>query len=351
VPQHFLDFIGRGPQRPSPNAPITRAAALKQVVHVADFAADQAYVERNPMAVAGVELAGVRTLLVVPMLKENEFVGAFAVFRQEVRPFSDKQIELVQNFAAQAVIAIENTRLLNELRQRTDDLSESLEQQTATSEVLQVISSSPGDLQPVFQVMLDNATHICNAKFANLVLYDGGTFRAVALRGAPAAWAELRRREPTVRPGRQDDPLSRVAATNQLQHIADLRTEKAYKEHDPPIMAMVDIAGARTVLLVPMLKENELVGVIGIYRQEVKPFSDKQIELVQNFAAQAVIAIENSRLLNELRQRTDDLTEAQSSRRRPARYSRSSPVRPASCSPCLKPCWRMQRGYARQATA
>ena len=196
------------------------------------------------------------------------------------------------------MIAIENTRLLNELRQRTDDLTEALEQQTATSEVLRVISSSPGELKPVFEVMLENATRICEARFGNLVLYDGEAFRVAVLHGASREWQELREREPVIRP-KPNEPLGRVVATQQLQHIADIRSEQAYIERYPALVALANVAGARTLLLVPMLKEGQLIGVIGIYRQEVRPFSDKQIELVTNFAAQAVIAIENTRLLNE----------------------------------------------------
>ncbi len=243
---------------------------------------------------------GARSTLYVPLLKDDRVVGIFVIYRQEVRPFADKQIGLVQSFAAQAVIAIENARLLNELRQRTNDLSEALEQQTATSEVLTVISSSPGELQPVFEAMLENATRLCGAKFGNLLLYDGTAFQVSAMHGAPPAWEALRRRNPEVRGGRAH-PLSRIAATRQMQHIADIRTEEAYLERDPAFVPLVDAAGARTLIMVPMLKENELVGAFGIYRQEVRPFTDKQIELVQNFAAQAVIAIENTRLLNELR--------------------------------------------------
>ena len=259
--------------------------------------------------VSTVDAAGIRTMLLVPMLREKELVGGIVIYRQEVRSFTDKQIELVSNFAKQAVIAIENTRLLNELRQRTDDLSEALEQQTATSEVLRVISSSPGELEPVFQAMLENATRICAAKFGNLLLYEGGAFRIAAMHGAPPAWSELRRRVPVLHPG-PNNPLLRVATTKQLQHMIDFRTEQAYIERDPGAVALADLAGARTVLVVPMLKENELIGVVAIYRQEVRPFSDKQIELVTNFAAQAVIAIENTRLLKELRERTDDLSES-----------------------------------------
>src|SRR5262249_17836208 len=204
------------------------------------------------------------------------------------------QRAVLKTFADQAVIAIENTRLLNELR-------ESLQQQTATSEVLGVISRSPGELEPVFQAMLENATRICEAKFGNLLLYDGDAFRIVAMHGAPPAWDALRRRDPVIRFSPLN-PLGRVVATKQLQHITDFRLEQSYIEREPAPVALAEVAGARTVLVVPMLKENELIGAIAIYRQQVRPFSDKQIELVNNFAKQAVIAIENTRLLNELRE-------------------------------------------------
>jgi GAF domain-containing protein len=302
TPLALVENRRRVPLHPSPKSPVGRMAKIKQAVHVADLSADQAYVERDPELVAGVELGGMRTLVLVPMLKENELIGAIAIYRQEVRPFTDKQIELVKNFAAQAVIAIENTRLLNELRQRTDDLSEALEQQTATSEVLQVISSSPGELEPVFKTILANATHICEANFGNLLLYDGREFRVAAMHGAPPAWAELRlRSEPVVHAGPKN-PLTRIASTKQMQHISDLTQEDAYIEREPAFVPIVEVAGARTFLAVPMLKEQELVGAIVIYRQEVQSFSNKQIELLTNFAAQAVIAIENTRLLNELRE-------------------------------------------------
>ena len=253
-------------------------------------------------------LAGVRSALAVPMLKEKELIGAFTMSRQEVRPFTDKQIELVRNFAAQAVIAIENTRLLNELRQRTDDLTEALEQQTATSEVLSVISSSPSELGPVFQTILENATRLCEANFATLNLNTSDTSTVVAMHNVPELYAELRRREPTFKFDPKH-PLGRLAATKRVLQIVDIKTEEGYFEGHPAYV-LADRGGARTLLMVPVLKENDFVGAITIFRQEVRPFTDKQIELVKNFAAQAVIAIENTRLLNELRQRTDDLSES-----------------------------------------
>jgi signal transduction histidine kinase len=209
--------------------------------------------------------------------------------RNTVRPFTDKQIELVTNFANQAVIAIENARLLNELR-------ESLQQQTATSEVLQVISSSPGDLDPVFDALLENATQICEANFGNLVLAEGDAFRFVAQRNAPQAYADAIQRSPVLRPP-PGHTFARVAKSKQEVHILDISADPSSTTG-----LIVQLAGARTLLAVPMLKENQLVGAIVIYRLEVRPFTEKQIELVKSFASQAVIAIENTRLLNELRE-------------------------------------------------
>jgi GAF domain-containing protein len=288
VPAALADFMQqRGPYRPQPGLPLHRVLQSKKVVHTIDQAVEQV---QTPSA----KLAGARTHMAVPMLKEGEIVGAISIYRQEVRPFTDTQIELVQNFAKQAVIAIENTRLLNELR-------ESLQQQTATADVLSVISSSPGDLEPVFQAMLENATRICEAKFGNLYLCEGDAFRIVAMHGAPPAYAEARKRDPLFRPP-PDSALGCVAISKQVAHIADIKTTRSYIEQDPFMVRVVELAGYRTVVGVPMLKDSELIGAIVIFRQKVEPFSDKHIELLSNFAKQAVIAIENTRLLNELRE-------------------------------------------------
>ena len=313
TPPAFAEYRKRSPIMRTSGSGLSVTTKTKN--HVADLLAEEAYVNRDPAFVAAFELAGVRTYLSVPMLKEDDLIGALILSRQEVRPFTDKQIALVENFAAQAVIAIENARLLNELRQRTDDLTvrttdltEALEQQTATSEVLQVISSSSGDLQPVFATMLGNAARICDAKFGNIFRWDGDAMHLVATHNTPPAFAEYRKRRPL--PLKPNLPFGRMVAAKVVVHCADTAALPAYTEQrDPDVVAAVELGGIRTFVAVPMLKENKLIGAFIVYRQEVRPFTDKQIELVKNFAAQAVIAIENARLLNELRQRTTDLTE------------------------------------------
>ena len=223
----------------------------------------------------------------------------FTLQRRAPHPFTNKQIELVENFANQAVIAIENTRLLNELRQRTDDLTESLEQQIATSEVLSVISGSPGELQPVFATMLAKAIELCEASFGAMWLVDGDGYRTAALHGdLPEAYVEQWRSGTLHRP-KAIVPMVRAIRSRKPVHVTDMLKDKAYLQGDPLAVSVVKIAGIRTLLTVPMLKEGEAIGVITIYRKEVHAFSDKQIELVSNFAKQAVIAIENTRLLNE----------------------------------------------------
>jgi signal transduction histidine kinase len=281
-----------------------RAVLEARTIHVPDLLRSADFPQGRERALG----YGHRATLAVPMVHEGAAVGAILLRRRQARPFTNQQIALVANFAKQAVIAIENTRLLRELRQRTDDLTESLEQQTATSEVLQAISSSPGDLEPVFQSLLENATRVCGAKFGNMHLLEGDLANRVALYNVPVAYAEdLVPR--TFRP-HPKSPLWQVMATKQVAHIADLRTNPAYLEGSPGIVALSDLGGARTLVVVPMFRDAKLVGTIGVYRQEVRPFTDKQIELLSNFAKQAVIAIENTRLLRELRERTEDLRDS-----------------------------------------
>ncbi|MGB9385081.1 MAG: GAF domain-containing protein, partial [Pseudolabrys sp.] len=299
APPAYADYLRGEQEFPiDPKLGLGQLVTTKEPYHLVDIAATPTF--GNRLREATINLVGARTLIGVPMLKGGKVVGAIIIYRQEVRPFTDKQIELVKNFAAQAVIAIENTRLLNELR-------ESLQQQTATADVLKVISSSPGNLEPVFQAILASATEICQTKFGTLNLFENNTFRNVALHNPPP---QFRMRLGQILHPHPDSGLAHVARTKQIAHIEDIRTQKPYLEGNQAIVELADLAGARTQLSVPMLKEDALLGSMSIYRQEVRPFTDKQIELVQSFAAQAVIAIENTRLLNELRQRTDDLTEA-----------------------------------------
>jgi GAF domain-containing protein len=279
---------------PGPHSPLTRISQSRKPFQVADMREDRAYRDGHLLAVASVDVAGIRTLACVPMLKDDELVGVIVIYRKEVRLFTDKQIELLTNFAAQAVIAIENTRLLSELR-------ESLDRQTATAEVLKVISSSPGDMKPVFEAILANALRICEAKFGHLLLYDGERFHATNLHDVPSSYREFWQQHGPIKPS-PNTGLARLASTKQVVHIPDLKVDSAYVEREPLRVITVEQAGARSLVAVPMLKENKLIGAIVIYRQELRPFTDKQIELVKNFAAQAVIAIENTRLLNELRE-------------------------------------------------
>ena len=302
APAAFMEIVQRDPIfYPHGDGPVARMLRTKRQVHVADMRDEPVYRAGDPPARALVDLAGARSFLIVPMLKEDELVGAIGIYRQQVRPFSDKQINLLNNFASQAVIAIENVRLLKELHLRTDDLTESLEQQTATSEVLSIISSSPGELEPVFNKMLENATRVCIAEFGTMVLHEKSGFRHVALYNMPPAFVESISRDPIFH-APPDAPIQRVARTKQPIHVADFRDEPTYLRGVESARVLADVGGARSVLSVPMLKEGELVGIITIFRQEVRPFTERQIELVTTFAKQAVIAIENTRLLKELRE-------------------------------------------------
>ena len=262
------------------------------VVQIEDLTTSASYADRHPAMVALAEFGGARTIVAVPMTKDGKLVGVISIYRQEVQPFSDKQVTLLTGFAAQAVIAIENARLLNELR-------ESLDRQTATSEVLSVISSSSGELKPVFQAILENATRICQAQFGTLNLYDAGAYRTVALHNPPPQFAQ--RLGAVIRP-HAESGLAHVARTREIAHIDDIRTRQPYLDGDKAVVDLADLGGARTLLIVPMLNEGKLIGAISIYRQEVRLFADRQVDLIKNFAAQAVIAIENTRLLNELRE-------------------------------------------------
>jgi GAF domain-containing protein len=273
---------------------VGRAALTGQVVRIDDAWTDPLY-ERKQDAEVGI----VRSMIGVPLMRNGEPIGVVGLARGHVEPFSDREIELVTTFADQAAIAIENVRLFEAEQQRTRELSESLEQQTATSQVLQqVISSSPGELEPVFQTMLANATRLCEASYGAMWLREGDRFRNAAFQGdLPVAYKELWRNATVGHTA----PMGRVAQSRQPMQIADLREDQTYVDRHPLTVTAVEVAGILTLALVPMLKENEVVGAISMYRKEVRPFSDKQIELVQNFANQAVIAIENTRLLNELR--------------------------------------------------
>ncbi|MGC2160133.1 MAG: GAF domain-containing protein, partial [Pseudolabrys sp.] len=289
--REFEEFCRQNPITPGGRGTVTARVAFEgKIVHVPDVLADPQF--------AGSEYqmrGNYRSALGIPLLRKGETIGVFVLTRPDMRPYTDKQIELVKTFADQAVIAIENVRLFDELR-------ESLQQQTATADVLKVISSTPGDLQPVFDTMLAKATDLCQASYGTMWLSQADGFRTVAMYGGlPPAWVEQWRSGTPYRP-LPNRPLARVAESRQPIQITDLRDDQSYLEGDPLPVAAVEIAGIRTLLVVPMFKESELVGAIAIYRKEVRPFTDKQIALVTNFAAQAVIAIENTRLLSELRE-------------------------------------------------
>ncbi len=294
-PQTFIDAIKDEPRTPGTGGTLYRHAAGETLVHIEDMAADAGVYQSNPTRRAFVDLAGARSSLSVSLRKDSVLLGALQVYRQEVRPFTDKQIALLQNFAQQAVIAMENARLITETQ-------EALERQTATSEVLETISSSPGHLDPVFEAVLANAVRICGGRFGLLALSDGDGFRGVAAAGLGHELSDnlSRLRHPPPGTG-----LHRLQETLQTVQIADCAAEPAYdavRVENPPMAAV------RTALHVPMLKEGALLGAIMVYRDQVAAFTDKETELVEGFAKQAVIAMENARLITETREALDQQT-------------------------------------------
>src|SRR6516165_9448382 len=285
----YKDFQLRNPIVPNRGTLAGRVVLTRGTVHIEDASTDPEYTR-----IEAIKLGHQRTMLGVPLVRDGALIGVLTLGRSWVEPFNHKQTALVQNFASQAVIAIENARLLNELRERTTELTESLEQQTATSEVLQVIASSPGELEPVIQAMLANATRLCKASYGGMWLKEGDHFRNAAFHGPlPEAFLE-QWRNATVS---VTASLVRVAQSRKSFQITDLRQDRSYLDGHPLSLSAVHVADILTVAFVPMLKGDEFVGVICVYRKEVRPFTDKQIELVQNFANQTVIALEQARLL------------------------------------------------------
>jgi signal transduction histidine kinase len=299
-PAYVEARIGK-PIHPGPDMALSRVAQTKQAAQVEDLRAAPGYAARDPQIVAGVELAGIRTLLAVPMLKEDELIGTINIYRQEVRPFTDKQIQLVQNFANQAVIAIENGRLLKELRARTDDLSESLQQQTATADVLKVISRSAFDLKSVLTTLTESAKALCGASLGIICLRDGGVMRLQAESGCTAAFIDFMHANP-IKPGR-DTLTGRVFMEGKPVHVPDVQLDPEYNFGNAPTLGQY-----RAVLAVPLMRDGAVEGVLLLGRSVPGSFSERQVDLVQTFADQAVIAIENVRLFEQVQERTRELS-------------------------------------------
>ena len=288
----FREHHAKNPTLPGRGTVTGRVAVEHRVVHIEDAAADPEYT-----ATQSQQLGLTRTMLGVPLLREDKVTGVITLSRSRVEPFTNRQIGLVTTFADQAVIAIENARLLTETR-------EALEQQTATAEVLQVINSSPGDLAPVFDAMLDKATQLCEAEISVLWTYNGDHMEASAILGAPPRYAEFLRQGPR--------PLSpthlRLQQGEPVIQIVDVPSYEGYLQGLPLARALFDLGGVRTILMVPLRKEEAVLGAFAVYRREVRPFSDREIALLQNFAAQAVIAMENARLITETREALEQQT-------------------------------------------
>jgi signal transduction histidine kinase len=300
VTPEFAEIWRREANRPAPTTALARLVQIKRAVWIDDLMEYEGYAGGEPLHVATVDVFGARTVLAVPMLKESELLGAIVVFRREPHSFTEKQLALVLSFASQAAIAIENARLITETR-------EALEQQTATAEILEVINRSPGNLLPVFDVMLDKALHLSEAAFGALMLYEGDDrHRVVAMQGVAPARIEFWTKEPLyLGPGTAAYHL--VRGERSPAHITDAAEDEVYRSGNPYWRTMVDDDGVRTWLAVPLHKDSILLGTLIAFRREVRPFSDKQIALLQNFAAQAVIAMDNARLLDQIRQRQAEL--------------------------------------------
>ena len=301
APPAYVEYLRRaGPFRADARVGIGRLAQTRQTYQVADVAAQPTH--NDKLRVATIDLAGARTVLGVPMLKDGKVVGSIVIYRREVQPFTEKQVALVENFAAQAVIAIENTRLLNELRQRTADLTESLEQQTATAEVLGVISRSKFELQPILQSVVDTAMRLCRADQAIIYRPQSGTYRFAAGHSTVPEYLEIEK-QTTIVPG-HGTVVGRAALTRQVARVDDPLADPLYEKKDD-----ARVGGVRSMIGVPLMRDGEPIGVIGLARNRVEPFTDHEIELVTTFADQAVIAIENVRLFEAEQQRTRELTE------------------------------------------
>src|SRR5262249_1844771 len=283
--------------RPSPDVPFARAAATGHPVHIEDLRTSPAYLAGDPLPVAAVNVAGVRTLVAVPMLKESDSVGVFVIFRTEVRSFATKQIDLVKSFANQAVIAIENTRLLNELR-------ESLQQQTATADGLKVITRSTFDLQTVLDTLVESAARLCHADRTVIRIARGGLYHHVSDYGFLPEVTERMMREP-VEPTDAGSMVGRVLFEGKAVHLIDARADL-----DKDMAGRSRITGTHSFLGVPPMREGSPIAVLLWQRSVIQPFTDKQIGLATTFADQAVIAIENVRLFDEVQARTRELTES-----------------------------------------
>src|SRR5499426_1519569 len=298
VNPEFKEHLQRNVVRPGRGAPIGRAALERRTIHIVDVLADPEFAMHEAQKVGGQ-----RSVLAVPMLRQDDLVGVFLVYRTEVRAFTDKQIDLVTTFADQAAIAIENARLLTELQAKNADLSEALEQQTATSEILRVISSSPTDEQPVFEAIVENARRLCDATYSTVFLVESGRLTVAAVRGMDAAGvAALQRTYP--RPIARDTTSGRALLERRVVHLADSWLDPEYTH------PLRDVVALRSILTVPIFREGQPAGAISVWRGEPRAFSDKQVALLQTFADQAVIALENVRLFKELEARNSELRAA-----------------------------------------